>query len=292
MRGSSSARATPSPCSPESDPPCATARSAASSMNERKSATPGRREQVEVDPDVQAAVAEVAVVGAAAAVLAQQRVELPQVGAEPLGRHGGVLPARPRLAAVRAAGDDARPVLPDPPQRPLRRRVADDQRRSPPAPPWRPPRPPPPPRPGWPRRSPRRASRRPRAASATRSPFGWCARSAAISPASIPSIVSGLQRADRHDVVGRGVGVGEAEDRQRAHGRGLDEPDRGLQHRDARALGADERAGHVEPVLGQQLVEVVARDPAGELGERRAHRRADPLGQLPQRRRPRARARP
>ena len=89
------------------------------------------REQVEVDPDVQAPVAEVAVVGAAAAVLAQQRVELPQVGAEPLGRHGGVLPARPRLVTVRAAGDDARPVLPDPPQRPLRHRVADDQRRRP-----------------------------------------------------------------------------------------------------------------------------------------------------------------
>ena len=90
-------------------------------------------------------------------------------------------------------------------------------------------------------------------------------------------------------MVGRGVGVREAEDGQRPHRRRLDEPDRRLQHRGARALGADERAGDVEPVLRQQLVEVVARDPPGELGERRAHGRADPIGQLPQRRRPRTR---
>ena len=42
IRGSSSARAAPSPCSPESDPPCATARSAASSRNARKFAIPAR----------------------------------------------------------------------------------------------------------------------------------------------------------------------------------------------------------------------------------------------------------
>ncbi len=108
IRGSSSARATPSPCSPDSEPPCATARSAASIMNARKSAIPDLGEQVEVDPDVQAAVAEVAVVGAAAAVPAQQRVELAQVGAEPLGRHRGVLPARPGLAAVGEPGHGCR----------------------------------------------------------------------------------------------------------------------------------------------------------------------------------------
>ena len=73
-------------------------------MNARKFAMPGLREQVEVDPDVQAAVAEVAVVDAAAAVPGQHAVELAQVGAEPLGRHRRVLPAGPRLAAVRATG--------------------------------------------------------------------------------------------------------------------------------------------------------------------------------------------
>lgn len=41
MRGSSSARAWPSPCSPLSEPPCATTRSASSSEKRRKRATPG-----------------------------------------------------------------------------------------------------------------------------------------------------------------------------------------------------------------------------------------------------------
>ena len=101
MRGSSSARAEPSPCSPDSDPPCATARSAASSRKARKFAIPAPGREVEVDPDVQAAVAEVPVVDAAATVAGEHAVELAQVGAEPLRRHRGVLPARPRLAAVR-----------------------------------------------------------------------------------------------------------------------------------------------------------------------------------------------
>ena len=65
---------------------------------------PGRREQVEVDPHVQAAVAEVAVVGAPAAVPGQQRVELAQVGAEPLRRHRRVLPARATPRRRRASG--------------------------------------------------------------------------------------------------------------------------------------------------------------------------------------------
>lgn len=41
IRGSSSARAWPSPCSPDSDPPCATTRSAAAIMKSRKFCTPG-----------------------------------------------------------------------------------------------------------------------------------------------------------------------------------------------------------------------------------------------------------
>ena len=40
------------------------------------------------------------------------------------------------------------------------------------------------------------------------------------------------------------------------------EPQPGLQHGDAGALGADQRAGDVEAVLGQQLVEIVAGDAA------------------------------
>ena len=57
---------------------------------------PRRGDQVEVDPDVHAAVTEVPVVGAAPAVVVEQLLELAQVGAEPLGRDRGVLPARAR----------------------------------------------------------------------------------------------------------------------------------------------------------------------------------------------------
>ena len=64
----------------------------------------GRGDQVEVDPDVHAAVAEVPVVGAAPAVVVQQLAELPQVGAELLGRHRGVLPARATLPCRRRRG--------------------------------------------------------------------------------------------------------------------------------------------------------------------------------------------
>ena len=62
----------------------------------------------EVDPDVQAAVAEVPVRQAGQPVLGQQRVELAQVGAEPLRRDGGVLPARVRGVAVRRPTGQAR----------------------------------------------------------------------------------------------------------------------------------------------------------------------------------------
>ena len=91
---------------------------------------PGAGCEVEVDPDVQAAVAEVPVVDAAATVAGEHAVELAQVGAEPLRRHRGVLPARPRLAAVRGAGQDPGAVLPDPPQRLHPRRFAHHQRRE------------------------------------------------------------------------------------------------------------------------------------------------------------------
>ena len=72
-------------------------------------------------------------------------------------------------------------------------------------------------------------------------------------------------------MVGRGVGVGEAEDGERAHGRRLDEVDGRLEQGHAGALGADEGLREVEPVLGQELVDVVAADPAGEVGGVGAH---------------------
>ena len=60
ITGSSSLRARPSPCSPDSDPPCEVTRCAASARN-RRITRATRLVQREVDPDVDAAVPEVPV---------------------------------------------------------------------------------------------------------------------------------------------------------------------------------------------------------------------------------------
>ena len=100
MRPSSSERARPSPCSPETEPPRATTRSVASSTNDRYAATPFGAEQIEVDPHVHAALTEVPVRGAGQAVSAHQLVEAAQVVGEAFRRYGRVLPAAPRLGTV------------------------------------------------------------------------------------------------------------------------------------------------------------------------------------------------
>ena len=61
------------------------------------------------------------------------------------------------------------------------------------------------------------------------------------------------------------AGVGEAEDEQAARGRAVDQADGRFQDGDAGALGAGQRGGDVEAVLGQQAVEVVAGDAARQL---------------------------
>ena len=125
IRGSSSDRARPSPCSPDIEPPYDATRSAALSTNSRNLPRPGGVLELEVDPHVHAAVAEVAVGNAVQRALLEQRVEVAQVGAELGGRHGGVLPAGLRRAAQRT-GRQAGAVLADPPQRELLRDVGDD----------------------------------------------------------------------------------------------------------------------------------------------------------------------
>ena len=79
-----------------------------------------------------AAVAEVPVDEAVKAVVPHQGLEVPQVGAQPRGRHRGVLPSRPRRGPGWGPATEARPVLPDTPQRggvrPGDDRVADSVR--------------------------------------------------------------------------------------------------------------------------------------------------------------------
>ena len=72
--------------------------------------------QREVDAHVHAAVTEVAVGHAVEAGLPQQRVEAAQVVPQPVGGHGGVLPAALRRPVEAARGEPGA-VLPDPPER-------------------------------------------------------------------------------------------------------------------------------------------------------------------------------
>ena len=108
ITGRNSARAWPSPCSPESEPPYLTTSAAASPRKPRQCAMPSRRRQVEVDARVHAAVAEVAVDRGAVAVAVDQRAELAQVVAEAQRVHRRVLPANDRIGTARAEGERGR----------------------------------------------------------------------------------------------------------------------------------------------------------------------------------------
>src|SRR5437016_13429527 len=70
-----------------------------------------RRLQVEGDPGVDAALAEVAVDCDLVAVVVAQTAEIGDVGTDALGRDGRVLPARPVVAA-RKTGDGPHRRLP------------------------------------------------------------------------------------------------------------------------------------------------------------------------------------
>ncbi len=67
-----------------------------------------------------------------------------------------------------------------------------------------------------------------------------------------------------HVITGR-VDIRIAEHQERARGRTVDEPHRGLQDHHAAAFGAHQGARDVEAVLGQELIEGIARDPARDL---------------------------
>ena len=76
-----------------------------------------------------------------------------------------------------------------------------------------------------------------------------------------------LVRVAERDVIAGGEDVGEPEDDERSARRAVHQPQLGLQHGDTRVLGADERAGDVEAVLGQQLVQRVARHETRDVRE-------------------------
>ena len=72
--------------------------------------------QLEVDPGVDAALAEVAVKRAVVAELLEQLAEVAEVGADAVGGDGGVLPALPGVLLARDAGGGPQARLADLPQ--------------------------------------------------------------------------------------------------------------------------------------------------------------------------------
>ncbi len=77
----------------------------------------------------------------------------------------------------------------------------------------------------------------------------------------------GLVLEDVGDVVGGEEDVGEADADEGAALRAFDEVERGAEDDGAGAFAADEGAGDVEVVFGEELVEVEAGDAAGDAGE-------------------------
>ncbi len=220
--------------------------------------------EVEVDPEVETALAEVTVHTAVVAVPVHDRPEVGEVVAESLGGDGGVLPSRPHLAPLVHTGGGADPRLPDRPDPPDVVRLAED--------------------PG------RRLIRRPRdrRREALSAVTGFELRLAGKLDEEVPPTAGklgggrpgapgqrcfdaletdGLELEHLGNPVGRLDDVAVAEDGEGVRGRGVDQGDPRPEDQSAGALGADEGPGDVGTALGKQFVEVVARHAAGEVGE-------------------------
>jgi hypothetical protein len=85
--------------------------------------------QLEVDPGVDAALAEVAVERAAVAELLKQFSEVAEIGADAVGRDGGVFPTLPRVVRTRDAGGRPQARLADLPEVLLLRLVIEQLHR-------------------------------------------------------------------------------------------------------------------------------------------------------------------
>ncbi len=244
----------------------------------------------EVDPAVHAALAEVPVGQAVQPVPGEQRLEVPQVGAEPCRRDGGVLPPGMRRTLQCHPGI-AGGVGPQPPpgrrgrrighhrsERGRKRRQLAGLRGNEPrvVPGQFDEQPPPARRQQWCRAD----SRRPR----PRPPQHR------IDDAGIQPLAGAGGEAQhlRHGVRGVRQRV-EAECHQDGVRRITREPDGRPPHHRERALGADQEAGHVEALLGQQVLQGIARHlapEAAELGADHAEVGGHQVAQRPHGRRP------
>ena len=236
------------------------------------------RVEVDVEADVQAAVAEVPVGQALHVVRVEQRVEVAQVVAQPLRRHGRVLPSRVGGSVAGRARGQAGAVLADLPQRAGVAGVGDDERvgvRDLVADPLG----------GGLRRGgvlPRHLDEHPRGA-ARQVGDGLRPATAAhdVDDARVDAFCrNGAQPLELVGDVAGGIDVGEAEDGQAGGGRVGDQTHPGLRDDGEGALGADEHAADVATTLGREVLEGIAGDLSAEAAELGADRAEVVVGQL------------
>ena len=251
---------------------------------ERRDALGG--DQVERDPGVHAALAEVPVQGRArVAELVVELAQVAQVVTQPLRRHRGVLPALPGVGHVRHPGGSAEGHLADVGQfllvlrvvvEPDRRLVLGavqliDQR----------------PRPGVglvlgvageDDHEPAVALRQQAQRLGVHPPFALERDQPVVEALQL----LGLVRGDGRHGVGRAGDVRVPQHDQRLGRRLRHQAQLRVQDRDQRALAADQRPGHVEAVLGQQRVQVVAGHPPRDLRVALPDLAGAGLRQLPQ----------
>src|SRR5919197_598302 len=225
-----------------------------------------RRLQVEPDPSVHAALSVVAEENAVEAVLVEELLEVAQVGAELLGRDRRVLEGRPRLELPRNSACADRRFAHEPDEL-LLGRVLDVlrdravgaelplERMSPVG--------------RFLRRFPAELDEQPGAA--VRIERDGLRVHPLLLHVVRDRVVDALDPdrplfPDLDDLVGSDVLVGISENEERPMARIVDQPQRRLERDRASRFGTDERARDMETALRQQLVEVVARDAARDLG--------------------------
>ena len=84
---------------------------------------------------------------------------------------------------------------------------------------------------------------------------------------------------DLGDVIGADVNIGPSDDEQHPRRWTLDQAAGSFEDRDASTLGPDQRAGHMEAVFGEQVVEVVSGNAARNIGKLAANLLAIAVGE-------------
>src|SRR5579885_526769 len=246
---------------------------------------PVARAEIEADSRVNASLAEMAVVGRRhKRMVAQQGIETAQIVAEPLGRNRDILGAGPgsRMAGLECASAETR--LAKPPNRALLERIGENAHaaafayrlrraleflRA---------------QTGAVRRFGSQLDNEKRAAVGQKPHAGQSFGSREIRQMMVETFERfGAMPQDPRRLIRGRVNVLEAQHDQDYRPRAWNELQCRAQRDSAGALAADQRSRKMEPLLGEKLVEVVARDAARDAREVGSYRVADTIAKVCQR---------